>query len=547
MKPPQTLFIQSQPWVLIGLLAIGMAPASAMVDERPKADTRLVVEAQQDPRFDIYNFHIEGNSVLDVESVEMAVYPFLGPQKKIEDVEQARKALEAIYRERGYPTVVVDIPEQNVEEGVVNLRVVEGEVEYLKISGTRYFSQGLIRNSIPSLAQGQVPYMPEVKKELGAVSAETQDRSVTPIFRAGTTPGKTEVEIKVKDSLPVHGGLEINGRNTEYTTRPRLVASIRYDNLWEKFHSAALQYQVSPENADQVQVWTGTYVMPTGLDNTKLALYGVGINSNTDLGATVGGSTVVGTGNIFGARFIKPLEPISAYSHSLIVGLDYKNFDQAVTLVGQDTGKTPIHYVPLTIGYDGLIRGADFTTTLTTMLHYGIQGLGSGTQAFEDKRAGARPNFLYFSGELRHQHEMLLDTLAVLRVGGQISDQPLISNEQYAVGGMQSVRGYYQTQQLGDDGVNLSIELHSPRLVPLEWEAFNNIRALTFFDWGYLWIKEPLPLNPSWYHLAATGVGLRAQVMRYLVGELDWGYPFNRQGTVGVGSQRIDFRMAYEF
>jgi hemolysin activation/secretion protein len=502
---------------------------------------------EEAPTFDIFNYQVDGNSVLDVELVEMAVYPYLGPGKRIEDVEKARQALEAAYRGKGYPTVVVDIPEQDVQAGIVKLKVVEGSVEYLDVTGARYYSQGKILEGIPALAKGKVPYMPAVQAQMVSLAKESPDRVITPVFRAGSTPGKTEVELKVKDEFPLHASVEINGRNTEDTTRTRLVSSIRYDNLWQKFHSASLQYQVSPQNSDEVQVWSGTYVMPTGWKDSRLAMYGIGISSNTELGATVGGTAVVGTGDIFGFRFIKPLPEYKSLLHSVVVGLDYKNFDQSVTLVGEDTGSTPIDYMPLVVSYDGTIRGETFTTTLATAGHLGIRGIGSNTQQFDEKRLGARPDFFYFTTEFKHQHELPYDLLAVTRAGGQISDQPLISNEQYAVGGMQSVRGYYQTQQLGDSGVNLSFELQSPRLLPAEWETVDYLRALTFFDWGYLWVEDPLPTNPSYYHLASTGVGLRSQIMKHFIGELDWGYPFNRQGTVTRGHQRIDFRLMYEF
>ena len=537
--------------VMIWNTAVLASVSSPAAKPPASSDTHAPVQsypsAEEAPLFDVMDFQIDGNTVLDVESVEKAVYPFLGPDKRIEDVEQARQALETAYRSKGYPTVAVDIPEQDVQGGQVRLKVVEGTIEYLGVTGSRYYSQGKIREAVPALAKGQVPYMPAVQEQMAALGKESPDRVVTPVFRAGSTPGKTEVELKVKDELPLHGGVEINGRNTESTTRPRLIGSIRYDNLWDKYHSASLQYQVSPENSDEVQVWSGTYVLPIGWQDARLALYGIGISSNTELGATVGGTTVVGTGEIFGARLIKPLPQLESYMHSLVVGLDYKNFDQATVLAGEDTGTNPINYMPLFLGYDGILRGDDYTTTLSTAAHYGIRGVGSDTQQFDEKRFGARPDFFYFTADLKHQHVLPYDMLVVTRAAGQISDQPLISNEQYSVGGMQSVRGYYQTQQLGDDGVNLSFELQSPRLLPDEWEYVNYLRALAFFDWGYLWVQEPLPDNPSWYHLAATGVGLRTQLMRQITGELDWGYPFNKQGTVDVGHQRIDFRLVYDF
>ena len=178
----------------------------------------------------------------------------------------------------------------------MRLNVVEGSVERLKVTGSRYFYLGKITEKVPALAAGKVPYMPDVQEQVSALGKESPDRQVTPVFRAGSTPGKTEIELKVKDELPLHGSVEINGRNSEYTSRSRVIGSIRYDNLWQRFHSASLQYQVSPENPDEVDVWSGTYVLPTGLRDSRLALYGIGISSNTQLGTNVGGLSVVGAG-----------------------------------------------------------------------------------------------------------------------------------------------------------------------------------------------------------------------------------------------------------
>ena len=503
--------------------------------------------AEAQPSFDLMLLKVDGNTVLDQVTIEKTVYPFLGPGKGIDDVERARQALEAVYREKGYPTVLVEIPEQDVEEGKVRLQVVEGTIERIKITGSRYYSLGRIREGVPALAEGQVPYMPAVQEQVGKLAEESQDRSVTPIFRAGSTPGKMEVEMRVQDQLPLHGSLEMNSRNNENTTYSRLIASLRYDNLWQRFHSASLQYQVSPQNADEVQVWSGTYVLPTGWQDTRLAFYGVGINSNTQLGASVGGSSVVGTGDIFGLRLVKPFNPVERYFHSLTVGFDYKDFNQGVTLIGQDTGDTPISYAPFMVGYDGTWRTVESLTSISLATHFSIRGLGNDQQEFEDKRFRSQSNYFYFTADLRHQYELPYDLRLAARASGQVADSPLISNEQFAVGGPTSVRGYFQTQQLGDNGLNLSVELYSPKLMPDNWEFAQNLRAFTFFDWAYLWIIDALPANPSHYQLAATGLGMRLQLFQHWIGEFDWGYPLYPQGTVNVGQNRVDFRLAYEF
>ncbi len=519
--------------------------ASLWLEQQPAAAIEQQAEAL--PSFDMLEMQVEGNTVLDQQLVEKTIYPFLGTGKTVDDVEKARQTLEAVYKEKGYPTVLVDIPEQDVVEGLVRLKVVEGAVERLKITGSRYFYLGKIRDKVPALAAGQVPFMPNVQEQVGELGKESSDRQVTPIFRAGTTPGKTEVELRVKDELPVHGSLEMNGRNSENTSRTRLLGSVRYDNLWQRFHSASLQYQVSPENADEVEVWSGTYVLPTGLANTRLAMYGIGISSNTQLGVNVGGLSVVGTGSIYGARLIKPLAGLNAYSHSLNLGFDYKSFNQGINQAGQDQQTSPISYAPFQIGYDGSWRYPGVITSLSSAIHFSVSGVGNDQQEFENRRFKAKAGFAYLTSELKHLRELPWDMRLATRASGQVADSPLISNEQFAVGGQQSVRGYHQTQQLGDDGVNLSVELQSPSLKPQDWDFAQNLRAHLFFDYAYLWIQDALPLNPSNYRLAGTGAGLRMQFFKHWLGEFDWAYPLYRQGTVDVGNQRIDFRMAYEF
>ncbi len=529
----------------LGLSSLSFSPSLWADGQLPAG--LLPPPSAESETFDMLEMQVDGNTALDQPLIEKTLYPFLGNTKTVADVEKARQTLEALYKDKGYPTVLVEIPEQDIVDGLVHLQVVEGKVERLKITGSRYFHLDKIRNKVPALAAGQVPYMPNVQEQVADLGKQSPDREVTPIFRAGSTPGKTEVELRVKDQLPVHGSVEINGRNSEHTSRARLIGAIRYDNLWQLFHSASLQYQVSPENNNEVEVWSGTYVMPTGWADTRLSLYGIGISSNTQLGANIGSLSVVGTGTIFGARLIKPLPGADRYSHSLSFGLDTKSFNQGVSQQGQDQKASPVSYMPFLVGYDTSWRYPGATTTFNSALHLAIRGLGSSQEQFANRRALASADFAYLTSELKHLRELPWDMRLATRASGQVTNTPLISNEQFSAGGPQTVRGYHQTQQLGDDGINLSFELQSPQLKQKNWQFAQNLRLHGFFDYAYLWIEHPLAPSPSHYRLAGTGAGLRLQFFKHWLGELDWAYPLEKQGTVNVGTQRIDFRLAYDF
>ncbi|MFX7705295.1 POTRA domain-containing protein, partial [Acinetobacter baumannii] len=79
--------------------------------------------------------------------IEEAIYPFLGPGKTSEDVEKARAALEKAYHDKGFQTVSVAVPQQNVTGGVVTLKVSELKVGRLRVKNSRYFDLDRIKDS----------------------------------------------------------------------------------------------------------------------------------------------------------------------------------------------------------------------------------------------------------------------------------------------------------------------------------------------------------------------------------------------------------------
>ena len=100
--------------------------------------------------------------------IETAVYPFMGPGRTRDDVEHARAALEKAYHDRGYQSVVVEVPAQTVADAVVRLHVVEAAVGRLRVTGSRYFSPDFIRTQTPALKEGQVPDFNAAQRQLAA-------------------------------------------------------------------------------------------------------------------------------------------------------------------------------------------------------------------------------------------------------------------------------------------------------------------------------------------------------------------------------------------
>ena len=499
--------------------------------------------------FDIWEYRVEGNTVLDEKIIEKTVYGFLGPAKTIQNIEAARAALEAAYHQAGYLAAGVDIPEQDVREGVVTLQVHEGMVENLRVVGSKYFSPNHIKAEVPAMAEGKPLNLQAAQKELTKLAADSPDRQVTPVMRAGTTPGTIDIDLEVKDELPLHGSVELNARNSINTTRLRLPVMLRYDNLFQMGHSASLQYQVSPEDTSNVQVWSGTYALPIDAINAHLALYGIGLDSTSDV-TTAGSLNVVGNGNIFGARLVRALGVFGGINQSVTFGWDYKDFGQNITST-QTTQRSPVQYSPFQVGYSAsrYYEGGSLTQ-FNSELNFNFAGMGSSYEQFAKRRYGATPNYLYLEGEIKHRQALPEDLAVQVRVGGQVANSPLISNEQVGAGGMLTVRGYHEVERLGDNGVLGSLEVWSPDFGDMGLDGFeylNDLRLIAFTDAAQLWLMDTLPDTAPQYNLWSTGTGFRMRAFKNMIGEFYWEYPFIGTQYVQPGQQRIDFRMAYEF
>jgi len=496
--------------------------------------------------FDLLELRVKGNTKLTAKEMERTLYPYLGLKKNLASVDLARTALEELYKTNGYQTISVDIPEQDVKNGIIYLQVVEGKISSLKIKESRYFSMGKIKEGVPELAEGNVPHFPTMQKQLADLAGQSPDRKIQPVLRAGDTPGTLEVDLKVKDELPFHGRVELNGRNAQGTDRLRLVSTMHYDNLWQAMHSASLMYMVAPEDPTQVQVWSGTYAMPLFSTDMRLALYGVNSSSNI---AYAGTQAIVGAGSIYGARLIKPFAALNNYSHSATLGVDYKDFKESINPLASagNAIQTPITYLPFLTQYSGSVRREGSLTSFDLGLHFSVRDLGNSQSQFDNKRYKASANYFYLTGDLKDQHDLPLGMELKSHISGQVADSPLISNEQYSMGGALNVRGYYETQALADSGAFGSFELYTPNMNHLDNAYFNNFKLLTFFDAATGWVQSPLAGQKSQYQLAASGAGFNFHIKKYLLAAFDVGIPLMPLGVVKTGDPRLNFTVATEF
>lgn len=518
---------------------LGFAAAPAFAQEGPAAPE----QAQAPATFDILAFQVKGNTLLAPDDVERAILPFMGPGKREADVEAARAALQKAFEDKGYVAVSVFIPEQAVDSGVLQLQVQPQLVGQLLVEGDTKNADD-VRARAASVAPGKTPNLPELQRDVVALNSNP-GRRVTPELRAGEAPGTLDVVLKVEESSPFHGSVELNNFSSSATTDLRASATLRYDDMWGRGDSLSLSVQTAPRRPDDGTVFSGNYLMRLGT-GTQLLLYGV--YSDSDI-AVVGGTSVVGRGKMAGVRLIQSLGASEGFYHSLTFGIDWKDFKEDVQL-GPDRASAPIKYAPLVASWRGDWTGDRAASNITFSSVFGIRGLGDGWERFDAKRYMARQSFIALKIDAETTQTTAGDLQLNSRFAGQWSPDPLISNEGFSLGGMSSVRGYYESEAIGDYGFALQTELRSPDLAAMiGLGLLKELRFHAFLDSGYASIHLPLEsqIATRTQRLLSTGVGGRVRLLDYLNGAVDVGVPLRSGPESGSGDFFARFRIWGEF
>lgn len=504
----------------------------------------LAAAPEENPIFYIREYRVSGSTKLSTTEIQETVYPFLGPARTADDVEKARLALEASFRQKGYETVSVLIPQQDPRYGVIRLEVVEGKVGRLRVHGAKWFLPGKIKQSVPSLAEGSVPNLQQTRDEIVSLN-RLGDRQVVPSLRAGTEPGTVDIDLSVEDKMPLHGSLELNNRYSIGTTHLRLNGSLSYSNLFQLGHTIGGSFQVAPENTDDSLVYSAFYLARL---NEKVSLMLQGSRQESDI-STLGGSAVAGNGDTLGVRLLFDLPGKSDCFQTFTLGLDWKRLEETTYQVADSTVifARPLEYFPLTAAYTASkVKDQSFTElNLTTTLHLRGFATSDGDDDFDYRRFRARASFIHLRADLSHTVDLADDSQLFGKIQGQIASGPLINAEQFAGGGLGNARGYLESEALGDNGIFATFEYRTPSLIGVEDENGkrpDEWRFHAFLDAGIVGIYDSLPGQDSRSTFASAGVGTRVRYRGHFHGSVDFAFPLVDEGSTDAFDPRITFR-----
>ena len=251
---------------------IVQASAQAPATNAPVAAANF--SAKPAPTFEVRAYRIEGNTVLPPKDFAVLTN-YMGKTENVAHVREGLGKIQLRYRELGFSTISVALPRQKITNGVVTVKIVEGKLSGITVEGNRYFSSNNIARALPSLATNILINAKWFQPELDQANAN-RDRQIYPVIGPGPDPGTTELTLKVKDRLPLHGRMEINDKSSPGTPPLRVDTAAQYGNLWQHENQIGIDYNFSPEalkasedhaepyESPLVTSYSGFYRLPLG-------------------------------------------------------------------------------------------------------------------------------------------------------------------------------------------------------------------------------------------------------------------------------------------
>jgi hemolysin activation/secretion protein/AraC-like DNA-binding protein len=249
--PPQNFVKRAAPVLVLLLLLANIFFASAVGAQSTNFPApKPAAATNAGPHFKVEKYLVSGNTVLapgQLGQILTNLPAAFGTNVSLADIRAELADLQMAYRERGFVTVSVGLPQQKLTNATVKIKVTEGRLSDIKVQGNNYYSTENVLRSLPSLHTNMLLNSRVFQRELDQANAN-RDRQIYPVIGPGLEPGTSELTLKVKDRLPLHARVEVNNDTTPGTPDSRIAFNAQYDNLWQLEHQIGISYSFSPIN-----------------------------------------------------------------------------------------------------------------------------------------------------------------------------------------------------------------------------------------------------------------------------------------------------------
>lgn len=471
---------------------------------------------------------------------------------------EIKRTIQEYFHDYYYPLVVVQVPEQDITCGVLQLILVEGRLGNVCVEGNRYFSNERFRKYLNMMLDEPINER-DLIRDLNFMN-RNPFRRVDVIYAPGTDPGTTDITLFVDDRRPlrIYSGVENSGVPT--TSRQRWLAGFNWGDAFWMDHVLAYQFTSSYQVTD-FHSHTAQYIAPLSWHHI-LNIYGGYARVDPDLTNV---EDNIGRSYQVSGRYGIPLPPTRYLYHEFTFGYDWKRTNNVIqfnefVVTGIDTGNNQVgvgqnvNISQFVIGYSGNYEKPDYRVDFGLDAYYSPgQMMSDQSQSdYETLRLGADNDWVILQGQLAYLKRLRYDFSILLSGSAQWTYQSLLPSEQFVLGGYDTVRGYDQRQENFDSGYLANAELRTPAMRVLKymnerWTIPDGLQFLLFIDYGRGWDHTAVPGTPKSEWLLGAGPGMRYTIMPYFTARCDLGFKLHNMDFFTGGSPEVHFSVVASF
>ncbi len=464
--------------------------------------------------------------------------PFLGEPVTLARLDGISAAIVEAYRASGRPLVDVLIPEQDITSGTVQIVVLEFRLGKVCAEGNEYTDTSRLTAEIRS--------EPGQPIDTGALFDDIRwlnrnpFRQVRLVLERGDEFAETDIILQSEEIRPwrVYAGVDNSGSRS--TGWERYFAGVNLGDLFELGHVLAYQMTASEDlftdgalphglASDDPRYFAHSFSYLAPLPwRHELSFFGYYSEANPDFGTPF---TSTGKSWQVSGRYNIPLSAHRGIAHEIVFGVDFKRTNNDLAFGGTAVSSSSTDVVQAMFAWSG-DRADKGGVTAGKIEFFGSPGDLSAFNSDADYqpstssvgRLGASAEYVYSRAELVRDQRLIGGFWGKGRLAGQFSSTNLLPSEQFSLGGARSIRGFRESEVLGDHGYLTSLELHAPPLALLSSEGVKDaLDIYAFFDRGEAFLKRPAAGESRSRILASAGIGLSYSLGQHLSVQASYG------------------------
>ncbi|NEO19686.1 MULTISPECIES: ShlB/FhaC/HecB family hemolysin secretion/activation protein [unclassified Moorena] len=465
-------------------------------------------------RIVIKRFNIIGSTVFSQEKLAEITDPFLNQPISFPALFKIRSEITELYDKEGYVNSGAYIPPQQLEDGVVRIDIIEGELEDIIVKGLSRLNPNYIKSRL-AIATKKPLNVRRLLNGLQMLRLDPLIANISAELSAGIEPGESLLEVKVTEADTFSTQITLdNGRSPSvgsFRRRPQ----IREGNLLGLGDALELNYT----NTDGSDTFDVSYTLPINPRNGTLRL-AYGTTASEVIEPPFDRIDIDSESRFYEITLRQPV--FQTPTEEVAIGITGSRQESETSILdtpfplsagADDEGRTRINAIRLF--QEWTKRSEQQVLAARSQLSIGIS---SGDTTIN--RGEPDSNFFAWRGQGQWVRLLAPNTILLIRGDVQLADRGLVPLEQIGIGGLQSVRGYRQDLILSDNGAFISAELRLP--IIQNPDSGTLVQLTPFLDFGTGWNKDD-ENDIDDNTIASLGLGLRWQQGDLLEANIGWG------------------------